>query len=185
MIEALLRDFRAEDTVEAAIVARLSQFVASHGEAVLGREIVGGTGEISGHLTAAAWILDPESARVLLVCGAKEDVWKVPGAHCEAPTPAALQASAAREANRALGQIAHPMSEAVFALSEQEIPAYWNTPVHLHFEMIFRFAAPSNEDLKLLPRGARWFDLNEALQLNREPIARCIRKTRSEIKEFL
>ncbi|PQV64268.1 hypothetical protein B1R32_106114 [Abditibacterium utsteinense] len=165
-----MRGFGAADTEEAAIATHLLQFVASCGEAVLGCEIAG---EI-GHVTSAAWILNRDSSRVLLVFGAKENAWKLPGAHCETQNGAELFQVARREALRASGGVADGNRATIFAISKQEIPAYWNTPAHLHFELVFRLDALETVDL---PRGAKWFSLANAAMLGSDSIAHLVRKT--------
>lgn len=177
IVEQLLRDFRAADAQEAAIAVRLSQFVASYGNAVLGREIVG---EV-GHVTSAAWIANREQSHVLLVFGAKEGIWKLPGAHCEIQDADELFQVAQREAARSLGRVAEPNGATIFALCEQEIPAYWNTPTHLHFELVFRFNALETVDL---PRGARWFSFVETAALGSDSIARLVQKTQALSQEI-
>lgn len=176
IIEKWLRDFRAQSAEESGIATRLMQFVAFARGAVGGREICGET----GHITGAAWIVNREQSRVLLVFGAKENRWKLPGAHSETLDGADIFQIAQREAERALGNspVETQNRAGLFALGERQIPQYWNTPAHLHFELIFGFAA--NES-GALPRGAKWFSMEEAAHLGDENIARFSQKMKEQL----
>ncbi len=190
-----LREFRAENAIEDTIenviedevVQRLQLFLASHGANALGREIVG-DGPDAGHVTGAAWILNRDSTRVLLVFGVREQAWKLPGAHCESAEhePDLFRIArgiAQSEATRALGRLANTQAD-LFAVSEREISDYWNTPAHLHFEVVFRFnESETATNAAVLPRGARWFWLEEAAQLGCPEIARLARKTQHLFEE--
>jgi len=92
--------------------------------------------------------------------------------------PRAARSLAQREASRALGRAACAHHATPFAVCEQTIPVYWNTPAHLHFELIFRFDIPETADLNpVLPRGAQWFTLPDAARLDSESRVRLVRKT--------
>lgn len=160
MAKSLLRDFRAGDEAESAILARLQWFLTLHGASALGSEIVGDI----GHVTASAWIANAE-AQILLVFGRKDGVWRLPGAHSEGD----LIETARHEAARALGQAPTTQNPVLWALAEREIIEYWNTPAHLHFELIFRFDEPettgeNERENAVLPRGARWFSRDDIME---------------------
>ena len=165
MLDDVLRDFRAEGEVEAAIWEQLQGFVARYGAAALGSEIA----DAIGHVTVSAWILCPGTSQLLLVFGRKESVWKLPGAHCEGD----LRQTALDEATRALGSAPLTQNPALWALGEREIAEYWQTPAHRHFELIFRFEAV---ETRPLPRGAKWFSEPEIALLGDANLARLLQK---------
>ena len=150
LFELVAQHFTPQNEVDAALLARFGAFAKQRGAGAMGREI---GGEI-GHFTVAAHISNPDNSKVLLVFGAKEGRWKRPGAHIENN---ALQ-TAEWEASRALGRPSGAPHAAIYALREHQIPPYWNTPAHCHFEIVFRFVAGEDADL---PRGARWFSHGE------------------------
>ena len=142
--------FTPRNEREVELLARFLSFSKHQGGAAASREIAGDL----GHFTVAAHILNEDGSKVLLVFGAKEGRWKRPGSHIETD---ARQAAVA-EASRALGRPVGPPDVAIYALAERQVAAYWNTPAHLHFEIVFRFVASESDDL---PRGARWFSWGE------------------------
>lgn len=153
---ALLREFAPRNAQEARSQTRLTQFVTRWQNAAFGREIVG-EGRFPGHITSAAHLENCAGTRVLLVFGAKEGAWKRPGAHVA--NASELREVAAREACRALNGAASAADGAIHALHCREIGEYWNTPAHTHFEVVWRFVGDETGEL---PRGARWFERNEA-----------------------
>lgn len=132
---------------------RIERLVARHGLAVCGSGLVD-DGEFCGHITASARVLNLDRSRVLRVWSAKEARWKLPGAHGEGDLD--LASVALREARCALGwpPDVQLQGEAVEVVAQQ-IAKYWNTPAHLHLEVVFEFEAQETE---VLPTGARWFD---------------------------
>lgn len=120
----------------------------------------------------------PDNSHVLLVFGRKENAWKLPGAHCDGNFDGKAFQTAQREATRALGGAPATQNALLWALGEREIAAYWNTPAHRHFELIFLFLETPTQDL---PRGARWFSLDEAAQLGDATIARLVQKNRCQL----
>ncbi len=168
-IRELTQDFRAGCERETAILARLKQFFARYDAAAIGSEIAG---EV-GHVTASAWIIDPQNPAVLLVWSRKDGAWRLPGAHIETDGFQTAQNAAARALARDLGT----KNPILWSLGEREIAEYWQTPAHLHFELIFRFIEPQTADL---PRGAKWFSLEEVAELGDETLARLVAKQRCQ-----
>ncbi|HEX8465842.1 MAG TPA: hypothetical protein VF627_14595 [Abditibacterium sp.] len=143
-----LRDFHCKTSTEAAIKAELLRFLDLHGERAFGVEIAG-----EGHITSVARIENRQRTKILLVFGAKEGRWKMPDSHIETnPQQSArgIAARALRNANFEGGEL--------ISLSQREIEPYWNTPSHWHFELFFAFVTDETNDL---PRGARWFSLDD------------------------
>lgn len=158
-----LRAFAASDSIEAELKANILHFVQAHDAQAFSSEIA----DEKGHVTAAAWILNREATKVLLVFGAKLGRWKLPGEHVE--TEDDLWNCAHKHALRALNSTYIESDGEIYALAQSEIPEYWNTPAHQHFEVIWRFVA---DEASELPPGARWFPLPEAALLEEQTIQR-------------
>lgn len=164
-----LRDYDAIDSSESSTKEAVLRFIEAHWEASFGSEVVG---EV-GHVTSAAWILNHEATKVLLVFGSKVGHWKLPGEHVEGETE--LWEAAQEQAARALGSGDLEGEERIFAIVEAEVAEYWNTPAHRHFEVVWRFMA---EEREKLPRGAKWFSLAEAATLGQGMFASLVEKSR-------
>ena len=106
------------------------------------------------HITASARMWNCGRTRVLHVWSAKNQKWQLPGVHGEGDFD--LASITLREARRALGlPFDAPLSggEAV-EVKVEEVAEYWNTPAHLHLQVVFEFETEQIE----LPQGARWFN---------------------------
>lgn len=164
-----LRDYQPTDATEVEMKAATLQLIEAHGTDAFRREVAGET----GHLTSGAWILNRDATKVLLVYGAKVRRWKLPGEHVDSEDE--LWAVAQEQAGRALGGAVAAGKEEIFALSSSEIPEYWNTPAHRHFEVVWCFKA---EERAELPRGAKWFPLVEAATLENGVFKRLVEKSK-------
>lgn len=132
--------------------SRIERLIAHFGVTICTPELVS-DGEFCGHITASARVLNFDRSRVLRVWSAKEARWKLPGAHGEGDFDLALVAL--REARRALGWPPDVQLEGkAVEVVAQQIGEYWNTPAHLHLEVVFEFEA---QETKVLPSGGRWF----------------------------
>lgn len=136
-----------------ALDPQIERLVACFGAAICTPELVG-DGDFCGHIAASARVWNPNRSRVLRVWSAKEARWKLPGAHGEGDFD--LHFVALREAGRALGwppdiQLEGEAVEVIV----QQVAEYWNTPAHLHLEVVFEFESQQTE---VFPDGARWFD---------------------------
>jgi hypothetical protein len=63
-----------------------------------------------------------------------------------------------------------------------EIPEYWNTPAHFHFDVRFLFEADENAQpvVSHESKAVRWVTLEEAEDLSgEESIKRMVRKTQN------
>jgi 8-oxo-dGTP pyrophosphatase MutT (NUDIX family) len=159
---------------------RLRRFLetAQHQNNPFARELIGKAPEI-GHVTGSAWIVNQEYSRVVLLYHAKLQKWVQPGGHCDGESNAL--AVAHREAEEETGLAVTPLSTLVFDVDVHEIPEYWNTPAHLHFDVRYLFQADENQ----VPvcseesKAVRWMSLDEASTLSgEESVRRMIEKTR-------
>ena len=176
---AQLKIYCAAHSHEAAMTLRLHKFLdAAQTQSPFARELVGLAPE-HGHVTGSAWIVNREYSRVVLVYHAKLGKWVQPGGHCDGESD--VLAVAKREAEEETGLHVTSLSEDIFDVDVHEIPEYWNTPAHLHFDVRYLLLADdaqrpvcSNEST-----AVRWVSLDEASTLSGEAsITRMIEKTR-------
>ncbi len=136
--------------------SRIERLVAQHGELSCSPELVF-DGQDWVHITACARLWNPQRAHFVQVRSAKNQKWQLPGAHGEGNFD--LKSVALREAKRALGlspDVQLCGGEAVEVLNQQ-VEEYWNTPAHLHLEVVFEFYTEKSDEL---PPDARWLAVN-------------------------
>ncbi len=173
----LLRRHAPFDAHEAAMTARCLAFVEKTGADAFGREIAGQNPEC-GHLTGSAWVVNADFTRVVLLFHGKLGRWVQPGGHCDEESD--VLGVAQREVWEETGLKTEPVGDKIFDVDVHEIPEYWNTPAHLHFDVRFLLGA---DDLQLPvcsdeSREVRWVSLEEAGNLSdEESIRRMLRKT--------
>jgi len=128
-----LGEYRRRYPGEADTLSRFLAFVSAHEDCFLRSQAL-------GHITASAWLLDPECGSVLLTHHRKLNRWLQPGGHADGD-PDAL-ATALREAREESG-IADivPLSSAIFDLDIHPIPARAHEPAHLHYDVRFLLQA--------------------------------------------
>jgi 8-oxo-dGTP pyrophosphatase MutT (NUDIX family) len=131
-----------------------------------------------GHVTGSAWIINPEHTKCLLLHHAKLGKWVQPGGHCDGE--ADVLNVAQREAREETGLVAAALQKEIFDVDIHEIPEYWNTPAHLHFDVRYLFAADPGQEIvsNHESRAVRWLSLSEACKLSgEESIRRMVKKT--------
>ena len=98
-----------------------------------------------GHITCSGMVLAPDRRRVLLVHHRRLERWLLPGGHVEADD-ATIADAARREVMEETGALLH--SNATLAGADVHgIPAKRGEPYHLHHDLLFAFAATSEEIL--------------------------------------
>ncbi|HEX8550796.1 MAG TPA: NUDIX hydrolase [Abditibacteriaceae bacterium] len=179
MLQTLLENYQPFDEHETAMTERLRVFLAeaAHADA-FGRELAGSEPRW-GHVTGSAWVVDETLSRTVLVHHAKLGKWVQPGGHCESETD--VLAVAQREAEEETSLDVEPITTEIFDIDVHEIPEYWRTPAHNHYDVRFLLRANSSH----LPQtsdeshAVRWFSLDEALEISgEESVARMVEKTR-------
>ncbi len=91
-----------------------------------------------GHITASAWIFDPETQHVGLVYHKKLNKWLMPGGHSDGDPDTAAQAF--REAQEEFGSEGLVLSsEYIFDIDIHQVPADQKrtVPPHLHYDVRF------------------------------------------------
>lgn len=98
----------------------------------------------AGHITGAAWLLDPSLDRVLMTHHRKLDRWLQLGGHSDGdPDPLAV---ARREAEEESGLAVRPIGPGLLDIDIHLIPARKAEPEHFHFDLRFAFLSASGTD---------------------------------------
>lgn len=164
----------AHDEREREMTARTAAFLRS-------QQYPYSVSNSEGHITASAWILHPDSGRVLLTHHAKLDAWFQLGGHLE--NDASVFDGALREAREESGLASiQPLGEGIFDVDVHEIPARGPMPAHPHYDIRYLLMADPAEPLvpSAETKSLAWVTLEEAARLNPgESIVRMIRKSYS------
>lgn len=114
-----------------------------------------------GHVTASAWIVDPERSRTLLLHHRKLDRWLQPGGHVDGDPD--VRAAALREAREETGlRTLRFAAEGVYDVDVHAIPATGSEPAHEHFDIRFALEADPREPVRGNDEshGLRWVPLD-------------------------
>ena len=97
-----------------------------------------------GHLTASAWIVDPQRHSTVLVLHKKLGRWLQPGGHADGDGD--LRRVALREAAEETGFTTLRLAAAsIYDVDVHEIPAHQSEPMHFHYDVRFAFVADACE----------------------------------------
>jgi 8-oxo-dGTP pyrophosphatase MutT (NUDIX family) len=139
---AALQDYRPADEEEQSYFGAIRQILLSP------RNPFDRNRFRPGHITASAFVLSPDRAKLVLLRHAKLNRWLQPGGHVE-PTDASVAAAAAREVLEETGldvgtadQIATSIP---FDLDIHPIPARPDSPAHHHFDVRFLWVAKTTQ----------------------------------------
>ena len=159
------------------MVARLKRFLSVPGDH-FGRDLAGAAPNW-GHVTGSSWIVDESGRNVVLLFHGKLGKWVQPGGHCDGESD--VLSVAMREAREETGLDVVADDAAIFDVDAHEIPEYWNTPAHVHYDIRFLLRA-SKAQMPVVSeesRAVKWVSLDEALKLSgEESVARMVNKTR-------
>ncbi len=163
------------DEREAEMRARVAAFVAAAGPSAFER-----TNGL-GHLTASAWVVDPERAFTVLLHHRKLDRWLQPGGHVEGDPD--LRSAALREAREETGlRTLRALGDEIYDIDIHRIPARAAEPAHDHFDVRFAFEADPRERFVCNDesRDVRWIALADLAQYGiDDSVRRLVRKTHS------
>lgn len=127
------------------------------------------------HMTASAWIVNPERTKTLMVYHNIYDSWSWTGGHADGETD--LLAVALKEAREETG-IAHvrPVSPEIFSLEVLTVDGHEKrgayVPSHLHLNVTYLLEAEESDTLHICKEensGVAWFTLEDALKASTEP----------------
>ena len=127
------------------------------------------------HMTASAWIVNPERTKVLMVYHRIYDSWSWTGGHADGGKD--LLAVALREAREETGlRKVRAVSEKIYSLEVLTVDGHEKrgsyVPSHLHLNVTYLLEADESEELRVCEEensGVRWFALDEALAASTEP----------------
>ena len=127
------------------------------------------------HMTASAWVVNPDKSKVLMVYHNIYNSWSWLGGHADGETD--LLAVALREVKEEAG-ISHvsPVSEEIFSLESLTVDGHVKkgkyVPSHLHLNVTYLLEADSEEAVSIKAdenSGVAWFSPEEALKKSTEP----------------
>lgn len=118
-----------------------------------------GRSNLSGHITASAWILCPQREQTLLTHHKKLNRWLQLGGHIESDHT--VQQAALREAREESGiDEFELLSHAVFDIDVHTIPANRRVPEHVHYDLRFLLMAKTTQlTISEESNDLRWIDL--------------------------
>nr|WP_288556726.1 NUDIX hydrolase [uncultured Mediterraneibacter sp.] len=127
------------------------------------------------HMTASAWVVNPERDKVLMVYHNIYDSWSWLGGHADGETD--LLSVALREVKEEAGITkVHPVSEKIFSLESLTVDGHEKKGTyvssHLHLNATYLLEADSEEAVSIKAdenSGVAWFSPEEALERSTEP----------------
>lgn len=144
------------------------------------------TDNLSGHITASAWVLCPDQKKTLLTHHRKLNRWLQLGGHIE--NDSTIQQAALREAMEESGidnmSLVHTE---IFDIDVHQIPTRKKIKEHYHYDIRFLIQA-KNTDFTKSPESNElaWVNLTKVADLvSDESVLRMCRKTCTELSNEL
>lgn len=137
---------------------------------------------LPGHITASAFIIDPEQKSVLLTHHAKLNRWLQPGGHADGNenTEEVARTEALEETGLSALQL---QGRSFFDLDIHAIPARGDMPVHDHYDVRYLFIAHSSTPLILSEEShaLEWVSYQElaAVSNGNQSMMRMLKKAES------
>lgn len=144
------------------------------------------------HMTASAWVVNPERDKVLMVYHKIYDSWSWTGGHADGDED--LLAVALREVREETGvEHVRPVSREIYSLEVLTVDGHEKrgayVPSHLHLNLTYLLEADEGDSLHVCETensGVRWFSLEDALAASSEPwfVQRIYRKLNEKLRAF-
>ena len=127
------------------------------------------------HMTASAWVVNPQRSKVLMVYHRLYDSWSWAGGHADGEED--LLAVALREVREETGvQRLRPVTEEIYSLEVLTVDGHEKrgqyVPSHLHLNVTYLLEAEEEQPLRICEAensGVAWFSLEDALKASTEP----------------
>jgi len=151
-----VRGYRPFDERERAMCERLTAFLETHGTHAFDRALV------PGHVTASAWIVDPQRTHAVLLHHRKLERWLQPGGHADGDPD--VRGTALREAREESGLRAlRLIGAAIYDIDVHRIPARGAEAEHDHYDVRFALEADPREPLlhNAESHDVRWIALTD------------------------
>jgi len=151
-----VRGYRPFDERERTMQARLVAFLETHGLRAFDRALA------PGHVTASAWIVDPDRRHAVLLHHRKLERWLQLGGHVDGDPD--VRRGALREAREESGLRAlRLIVEDIYDIDVHRIPARGAEPEHEHFDLRFALEADPREPLvrNAESHDVRWIALSD------------------------
>ena len=142
------------------------------------------------HMTASAWVVNPQRSKVLMVYHRLYDSWSWTGGHADGEED--LLAVALREVREETGvQRLHPVTEEIYSLEVLTVDGHEKhgryVPSHLHLNVTYLLEAEEDQPLRVCEAensGVAWFSLADALSASTEPwfVERIYKKLNEKLK---
>lgn len=141
------------------------------------------------HMTASAWIVNPERTKTLMVYHNLYDSWSWTGGHADGDED--LLAVALKEAREETGiEHVHPVNGEIYSLEVLTVDGHEKrgeyVPSHLHLNVTYLLEASEGDTLHICREensGVAWFTLEGALKASTEPwfVERIYKKLNSRL----
>lgn len=139
-----------------------------------------------GHLTSSCWIVNEERTKVLMVYHNIYDSWSWTGGHADGDND--LLHVSLKEAKEETGlKNVEPLSEEIFSLEVLGVDGHMKrgkyVPSHIHLNLTYLLCANEDEMTHIKKdenSGVKWFDLEEAVKISKEPYMKKIYKKLNE-----
>ena len=142
------------------------------------------------HMTASAWVVNPQRSKVLMVYHRLYDSWSWAGGHADGEED--LLAVALREVREETGvQRLRPVTEEIYSLEVLTVDGHEKhgryVPSHLHLNVTYLLEAEEDQPLRVCEAensGVAWFSLADALYASTEPwfVERIYKKLNEKLK---
>ena len=142
------------------------------------------------HMTASAWVVNPQRSKVLMVYHRLYDSWSWAGGHADGEED--LLAVALREVREETGiQRLRPVTEEIYSLGVLTVDGHEKhgryVPSHLHLNVTYLLEAEEDQPLRVCEAensGVAWFSLADALSASTEPwfVERIYKKLNEKLK---
>ena len=144
------------------------------------------------HMTASAWIVNPERTKTLMVYHNIYNSWSWTGGHADGETD--LLSVALREAREETGiEHVRPVSPEIFSLEVLTVDGHEKrgeyVSSHLHMNLTYLLEARESDTLHICREensGVAWFALEDALKASTEPwfVERIYKKLNGKLAEL-